>query len=100
MVFNHLHLSSLHTLLISCAGQLYIHQKFFQSSLVHGAHTKGPALEMSHSKNVPSLNVPWHYTSHNTERPTLKMSHLYMSHGTKRPRAQNIPQHQTSHICH
>jgi hypothetical protein len=26
--------------------------------LLQGAHTKGPALEMSHSKNVPSIKVP------------------------------------------
>ncbi len=45
-----------------------------------GAHTKGPALETSHSKNVPSLKVqllkrPTLKMSHGTERSTLKTSH-------------------------
>jgi hypothetical protein len=30
----------------------------FQNDVYNGAHTKGPALETSHSKNVPSLKVP------------------------------------------
>jgi hypothetical protein len=38
---------------------LYILKPTNRSS-INGAHTKGPALETSHSKNVPSLNIPCH----------------------------------------
>jgi hypothetical protein len=41
----------------------------FFDSMILGAHTKGPALETSHSKNVPSLKVQL----------------------LKRPTAQNVP---------
>jgi hypothetical protein len=50
--------------------------------LLIGAHTKGPALETSHSKNVPSPKVP-----------SLKVPRHKMSLSTKRPMAQNVPRH-------
>ncbi len=63
-----------------------------QSGWSAGAHTKGPALETSHSENVPSLKVLL------LKRPTLKMSTaqnvpLSKHPITKRPTSLNVPHH-------